>query len=174
HVGAAEARDRRGADEPRGRRAARGDEGGIVGAIARGRGRGVRRVLSVSRRPRRDRERGRDRRRAPGRLGTRRRGRRGGRRARPRGGRHGPAALPALRMDDMTQRGARWWALIGAIVIGIFAHSFIPRYEWRPVNANGTALVAPYAANTRDVANDRSVSVGDKTIASSAAATASS
>jgi len=75
-------------------------------------------------------------------------------------------------MDEMTPRGARWWALIGAIVIGIFAHSFIPRYEW-PVNANGTAPVAPYAANTRDVANDRSVSVGDKTIASSAAATAS-
>jgi hypothetical protein len=41
----------------------------------------------------------------------------------------------------MTQRDAWRWALIGAIVIGIFAHSFIPRYEWRPVNANGTALV---------------------------------
>ena len=26
-------------------------------------------------------------------------------------------------------------------MLGIFAHSFLPRYEWRAVNASGTALV---------------------------------
>ena len=26
-------------------------------------------------------------------------------------------------------------------MLGIFAHSFLPRYEWRAVNASGTALI---------------------------------
>ena len=41
----------------------------------------------------------------------------------------------------MTQRDAFFWGLLGAIVLGIFAHSFLPRYEWRAVNASGTALM---------------------------------
>jgi hypothetical protein len=41
----------------------------------------------------------------------------------------------------MTQRDAWWWALFGAIVAGIFAHSFLPRYDWRAVNPTGTAIV---------------------------------
>jgi hypothetical protein len=31
----------------------------------------------------------------------------------------------------MTQRDAWFWALLGAIVAGIFAHTYLPRYEWR-------------------------------------------
>jgi hypothetical protein len=31
----------------------------------------------------------------------------------------------------MTQRDAFWWALLGVIVVAIFAHAFLPRYEWR-------------------------------------------
>ncbi|HJZ75237.1 MAG TPA: hypothetical protein VKE51_26065 [Vicinamibacterales bacterium] len=41
----------------------------------------------------------------------------------------------------MTQRDAWWWALLGAIGLGIFAHSFLPRYDWRAVNDSGTALI---------------------------------
>ncbi|HKB09255.1 MAG TPA: hypothetical protein VKD69_01330 [Vicinamibacterales bacterium] len=41
----------------------------------------------------------------------------------------------------MTQRDARWWALIGVLVLGIFAHAFIPRYDWHVVNQAGTALI---------------------------------
>ncbi len=33
----------------------------------------------------------------------------------------------------MTQRDAFFWGLLGAIVLGIFAHSLLPRYEWREV-----------------------------------------
>jgi len=41
----------------------------------------------------------------------------------------------------MTQLYAWWWALLGVALLGIFAHSFIPRYEWRAVSANGTAMI---------------------------------
>ncbi len=41
----------------------------------------------------------------------------------------------------MTQRDAWQWALVGAVVLGIFAHSFLPRYEWRAVNPGGTAVI---------------------------------
>ncbi len=41
----------------------------------------------------------------------------------------------------MSQKDAWWWALLAAIVFGIAAHAFLPRYEWRSVNPDGTALV---------------------------------
>jgi hypothetical protein len=41
----------------------------------------------------------------------------------------------------MTQRDAWWWALLGVIAAGIFAHAYLPRYEWREVNAGGTAVI---------------------------------
>jgi hypothetical protein len=41
----------------------------------------------------------------------------------------------------MTQRDAWWWAALGAAVLAIFAHAFIPRYDWHAVNAAGTAIV---------------------------------
>ena len=41
----------------------------------------------------------------------------------------------------MTQRDAWQWAIVGAVVLGIFAHSFLPRYEWRAVNPGGTAVI---------------------------------
>jgi hypothetical protein len=41
----------------------------------------------------------------------------------------------------MTQRDAWWWALLGVALLGIFAHSFIPRYDWRTLDAAGTTLV---------------------------------
>ena len=44
----------------------------------------------------------------------------------------------------MTQRDAWWWALLGAIVAGIFAHSLLPRYEWREVRDPGSLSVVVY------------------------------
>jgi len=41
----------------------------------------------------------------------------------------------------MTQRDAWYWALAGVALLAIFAHAFLPRYEWRTVNEPGTALV---------------------------------
>jgi hypothetical protein len=41
----------------------------------------------------------------------------------------------------MTQKDAWWWALLGVIVFGIAAHAFFPRYEWRAVDASGSALI---------------------------------
>ena len=41
----------------------------------------------------------------------------------------------------MTQKDAWWWALLGVIVFGIAAHVFFPRYEWRAVDASGSALI---------------------------------
>ncbi len=41
----------------------------------------------------------------------------------------------------MTQRDAWWWALLAVIVLAIVAHTFFPRYEWRAVNDNGSAIV---------------------------------
>jgi hypothetical protein len=41
----------------------------------------------------------------------------------------------------MTQRDAWWWALLGVLLGGILVHTLFPRYEWRAVNADGTALM---------------------------------
>ena len=44
----------------------------------------------------------------------------------------------------MTQRDAWWWALLGAIVAGIFAHTFLPRYEWREVRDPASLSIVVY------------------------------
>jgi hypothetical protein len=44
----------------------------------------------------------------------------------------------------MTQRDAWWWAFLGAIVLAIFAHSFLPRYEWREVRDTASLSVVVY------------------------------
>ena len=31
----------------------------------------------------------------------------------------------------MTKNDAWWWALLAVIVFGLFARTFLPRYEWR-------------------------------------------
>jgi hypothetical protein len=41
----------------------------------------------------------------------------------------------------MTQRDAWWWALLGVILIGVLVHALFPRYEWRTVSENGSAIV---------------------------------
>ena len=41
----------------------------------------------------------------------------------------------------MTQRDAFWWALLGVIVLAIFAHVFLPRYEWREVRDPGAISI---------------------------------
>jgi hypothetical protein len=41
----------------------------------------------------------------------------------------------------MTQRDAWWWALLGVILIGVLVHALFPRYEWRAVTPNGSAIV---------------------------------
>jgi hypothetical protein len=41
----------------------------------------------------------------------------------------------------MSQRDAWFWAVLAVVALGVFAHAFIPRYDWRVVNENGTALV---------------------------------
>ena len=44
----------------------------------------------------------------------------------------------------MTSNDAWWWALLGVIVLAIFAHSFLPRYEWREVRDPGSISVLVY------------------------------
>ena len=41
----------------------------------------------------------------------------------------------------MTNKDAWWWALLGVIVAAIFAHAYLPRYEWRPVEQTGSVSV---------------------------------
>ena len=41
----------------------------------------------------------------------------------------------------MTQRDAFWWSLLGVIVLAIFAHVFLPRYEWREVRDPGAISI---------------------------------
>jgi hypothetical protein len=44
----------------------------------------------------------------------------------------------------MTQRDAFFWGLLGALVLGIFAHSFLPRYEWREVREPSAISIIVY------------------------------
>jgi hypothetical protein len=44
----------------------------------------------------------------------------------------------------MTNKDAWWWALLGAIVAAIFAHTYLPRYEWRSVEQTGSVSVIVY------------------------------
>jgi hypothetical protein len=44
----------------------------------------------------------------------------------------------------MTQRDALWWALLGVIALGIFAHAFLPRYDWREIRDPGSVSLLVY------------------------------
>jgi len=44
----------------------------------------------------------------------------------------------------MTKNDAWWWALIAVIVAGIFAHTYLPRYEWREVRDPNALSIVVY------------------------------
>ena len=44
----------------------------------------------------------------------------------------------------MTSKDAWWWALLGVIVAAIFAHAYLPRYEWREVRETNSLSVVVY------------------------------
>ena len=49
----------------------------------------------------------------------------------------------------MIKNDAWWWALLAVIVAGIFAHAYLPRYEWREIRD-------PNALSTRPIRRDKS------------------
>ena len=44
----------------------------------------------------------------------------------------------------MTKNDAWWWALLAVIVAGIFAHAYLPRYEWREVRDTNSLSIVVY------------------------------
>jgi hypothetical protein len=44
----------------------------------------------------------------------------------------------------MTEKDAWWWALLGVIVLAIFAHAYLPRYEWRTITQTGSVSIVIY------------------------------
>ena len=44
----------------------------------------------------------------------------------------------------MTAKDAWWWALLGAIVLAIFAHAYLPRYEWRTITQTSSVSIVVY------------------------------
>ena len=44
----------------------------------------------------------------------------------------------------MTQLDAWRWALLGAVLLAIFAYAFLPRYEWREVKDASTLSIVVY------------------------------
>jgi len=44
----------------------------------------------------------------------------------------------------MSAKDAWWWALLGVIALAIFAHAFLPRYEWRTIQENGSVSIVVY------------------------------
>jgi hypothetical protein len=42
----------------------------------------------------------------------------------------------------MMKNDAWWWALLAVLIAGIFAHVYLPRYEWREIrDPNGLSIV---------------------------------
>lgn len=42
----------------------------------------------------------------------------------------------------MTKNDAWWWALLAVLVAAIFAHVYLPRYEWREIrDPNSLSIV---------------------------------
>ncbi len=39
---------------------------------------------------------------------------------------------------------AWWWALLGVMAAAIFAHAYLPRYEWRTLEQGGSVSVIVY------------------------------
>jgi hypothetical protein len=44
----------------------------------------------------------------------------------------------------VTQLDAWRWALVGAVLLAIFAHSFLPRYDWREVKDQNSLSIVVY------------------------------
>jgi hypothetical protein len=44
----------------------------------------------------------------------------------------------------MTQRDAWWWAALAVVALGIFAHAYLPRYDWREVREPNSISVVVY------------------------------
>ena len=44
----------------------------------------------------------------------------------------------------MTQRDAWFWALLGVILAGVFAHTYLPRYEWREMRDPNAVSIIVY------------------------------
>jgi hypothetical protein len=44
----------------------------------------------------------------------------------------------------MADKNAWWWALLGVIVLAIFAHAYLPRYEWRTITGTSSVTVVVY------------------------------
>ena len=44
----------------------------------------------------------------------------------------------------MTAKDAWWWALLGVLVAAVFAHAFLPRYEWREVRDSSALSIVVY------------------------------
>ena len=44
----------------------------------------------------------------------------------------------------MTQKEAWWWAFLGVLVAAIFAHTLLPRYDWKEVRDPNSVSVLVY------------------------------
>jgi len=44
----------------------------------------------------------------------------------------------------MNPKDAWWWAFLGVLALAIFAHSLLPRYEWKEVRDPGSVSVLVY------------------------------
>jgi hypothetical protein len=44
----------------------------------------------------------------------------------------------------MTKNDAWWWALIAVIIAAIFAHAYLPRYEWREMRDPNAISIIVY------------------------------
>jgi hypothetical protein len=44
----------------------------------------------------------------------------------------------------MNTKDAWWWALLGVFVLAIFAHRFLPRYDWREVRDPSSLSIIVY------------------------------
>ena len=41
----------------------------------------------------------------------------------------------------MIKNDAWWWALLAVMIVAIFAHVYLPRYEWREIRDPGSLSV---------------------------------
>ena len=44
----------------------------------------------------------------------------------------------------MTQKDAWWWAFLGVLVVAVFAHTLLPRYDWKEVRDPNSVSVLVY------------------------------
>ena len=44
----------------------------------------------------------------------------------------------------MTKNDAWWWTLLAVMIAAIFAHTYLPRYEWREVHETSSLSIVVY------------------------------